>query len=104
KDLFDPSRQRPTEEVRAAPVKELGPPPNLTLVGVRMIGRDREVLVTDGAQANKRKRLRVGDQIGGYTLKTVGPSRVTLASAGGGDTTPTPPRAQRTGGGGGAGA
>jgi hypothetical protein len=83
KDLFDPSRQKPTEEVRAAPVKELGPPPNLTLVGVRMIGRDREVLVTDAAQANQQKRLRVGDQIGGYTLKTVGPSRVTLASAGG---------------------
>jgi hypothetical protein len=83
KDLFDPSRQKPAEEVKAAPVKEIGPPPNLTLVGVRMIGRDREVLVTDAAQANQQRRLRIGDQVGGYTLKTVGPSRVTMASAGG---------------------
>src|SRR4029450_13177347 len=87
KDLFDPSRQKPTEEVKAAPVKELGAAPNLTLVGVRMIGRDREVFVTDAAQANQQKRLRVGDQIGGYTLKTVAPSRVTPASGGGGRTT-----------------
>ena len=83
KDLFDPSRQKPSEEVKAAPVKEIGPPPNLTLVGVQMIGRDREVLVTDAAQANQQRRLRIGDQVGGYTLKTVGPSRVTMASAGG---------------------
>jgi len=83
KDLFDPSRQKPSEEVKAAPVKEVGPPPNLTLVGVRMIGGDREVLVTDAAQANQQRRLRIGDQVGGYTLKTVDPARVTLASAAG---------------------
>jgi hypothetical protein len=83
KDLFDPSRQKSPEEVKVAPVKEIGPPPNLTLVGVRMIGGDHEVLVTDAAQANQQRRLRIGDQIGGYTLKTVQPSRVTLASASG---------------------
>jgi hypothetical protein len=83
KDLFDPSRQKPSEEVKAAPVKEIGPPPNLTLVGVSMVGRDREVLVTDAAQANQQRRLRVGDEVGGYTLKSVAASRVTLASAGG---------------------
>jgi hypothetical protein len=81
KDLFDPSRQKASEEVKAAPVKEIGPPPNLTLVGVRMIGRDGEVLVTDAAQANQQRRLRIGDQVGGYTLKTVSPSRVEMASA-----------------------
>jgi hypothetical protein len=83
KDLFDPSRQKATEEVKPLPVKEVGPPPNLTLVGVRMIGRDREILLTDAAQGNQQRRLRVGDQIGGYTLKAVQPSRVTLASANG---------------------
>jgi hypothetical protein len=83
KDLFDPSRQKPSEEVKAAPVKEVGPPPNLTLVGVRMIGGDGEILVTDAAQANQQRRLRVGDQVGDYTLKSVSASRVTLASAGG---------------------
>src|SRR4029453_9512064 len=98
KDLFDPSRQKPTEEVTAAPVKEVGPPPNLTLVGVRMIGRDREVLVTDAAQANQQRRLRVGDQVGGYTLKTVDPNRVTMASAGG-ETITTTLAVERPGGG-----
>ena len=44
-----------------------------------MIGRDREILVTDVGQGNQQKRLRIGDQLGGYTLKTIQPSRVTLA-------------------------
>jgi hypothetical protein len=83
KDLFDPSRQKASEEVKAPAPKEAGPPPNLTLVGVRMIGRDREILVTDVGQGNQQKRLRVGDQLGGYTLKTIQPSRVTLSSANG---------------------
>ena len=83
KDLFDPSRQKPSEEVKPPPPKEVGPPPNLTLVGVRMIGRDREILVTDAGQGNQQKRLRIGDQLGGYTLKTIQPSRVTLAAASG---------------------
>ena len=83
KDLFDPSRQKPSEEVKAPPPKEIGPPPNLTLVGVRMIGKDREIFVTDGGQGNQQKRLRLGDQVGGYTLKTIQPSRVTLAAASG---------------------
>jgi hypothetical protein len=83
KDLFDPSRQKPSEDAKAPPPKDVGPPPNLTLVGVRMIGRDREILVTDVGQGNQQKRLRVGDQLGGYTLKTIQPSRVTLAAASG---------------------
>src|SRR5262245_57762749 len=71
KDLFDPSRQKPSEEVKPPPPKEVGPPPNLTLVGVRMIGKDREIFVTDAGQGNQQKRLRIGDQLGGYTLKTI---------------------------------
>jgi len=69
--------------VKPPPPKEVGPPPSLTLVGVRMIGKDREILVTDAGQGNQQKRLRIGDQLGGYTLKTIAPSRVTLASASG---------------------
>ena len=83
KDLFDPSRQKPSEEVKAPPPKEIGPPPNLTLVGVRMIGKDHEIFVTDAGQANQQKRLRIGDQLGGYTLKTIQPSKATLAAASG---------------------
>ncbi len=100
KDLFDPSRQKATEEVKAPPPKEIGPPPNLTLVGVRMIGGDREVLLTDAAQANQQRRLRIGDQVGGYTLKTVHPSRVTLASATG-ETITLSLAIEKSGGGGG---
>jgi hypothetical protein len=109
KDLFDASRQKPTEEAKAPPPpKEIGPPPNLTLVGVRMVGRDREAFLADVAQANQQRRLRVGDEIGGYTLKTIQPSRVTLASAAGetltltlnieksGGGTPRPPGAPGT--------
>ena len=84
KDLFDASRQKPTEEAKAPPPpKEIGPPPNLTLVGVRMVGRDFEAFVADVAQGNQQRRLRVGDEVGGYTLKTIHPSRVSLASAAG---------------------
>jgi len=83
KDLFDPSRQKPSEEVKAPPPKEVGPPPNLTLVGVRMIGKDREIFVTDAGQGNQQKRLRIGDQLGGYTLKTIQASNATLAAASG---------------------
>ncbi len=81
KDLFDPSRTKAVEEVKAPAPKEIGPPPNLTLVGIRMVGRDREAFVTDAAQGNQQRRLRVGDQVAGYTLKSVQPSRVSLASA-----------------------
>jgi len=82
KDLFDPSRQKASEEVKPPPPKETAPPPGLTVVGIRMLGdRDSEAFITDASQANQQRRLRVGDQVGGYTLKTIQPSRVTLASA-----------------------
>src|SRR5262249_20020321 len=82
KDLFDPSRQKASEEVKPPPPKETAPPPGLTVVGIRMLGdRDSEAFITDASQANQQRRLRVGDQVGGYTLKTIQPSRVILASA-----------------------
>src|SRR5262249_2998677 len=82
KDLFDPSRQKATEEVKAPPPKEAPPPPNLTVVGIRILGdRDSEAFITDASQANQQRRLRIGDEVGGYTVKSIQPSRVTLASA-----------------------
>ena len=48
-----------------------------------MVGRDFEAFVADVAQGNQQRRLRVGDEVGGYTLKTIHPSRVSLASAAG---------------------
>ena len=82
KDLFDPSRQKATEEVKAPLPKEAPPPPGLTLVGTRILGdRDSEAFITDASQANQQRRLRIGDEVGGYTVKSILPSRVTLASA-----------------------
>ena len=82
KDLFDPSRQKATEEVKAPPPKEAPPPPGLTVVGIRIMGdRDSEAFITDASQANQQRRLRIGDEVGGYTVKSIQPSRVTLASA-----------------------
>ena len=85
KDLFDPSRQKATSTPEASVVapKETGPPPNLSLVGVRMIGRDREAFLIDTGQGNEQQRLREGDEIGGFTLKTIEARRVTLGNAGG---------------------
>src|SRR5439155_489288 len=63
KDLFDMSRQKASEETRPAdqPLAVTGPPANVTLVGVRIFGKDREVFVTEaGAQqlpADVRQKL-----------------------------------------------
>jgi hypothetical protein len=87
KDLFDPSRRPPSEEPKPEPTKETGPPAGLTIVGVRIFGKDREVFVTDatqgGNQGNWQRRLRTGDQVAGYTIKTIDATSVTLTSPSG---------------------
>jgi hypothetical protein len=87
KDLFDPSRHPPSEEAKPEPVKETGPPAGLTIVGVRIFGKDREVFVTDatqgGTQGNWQRRLRTGDQVAGYTIKSIEPTSVLLTSPSG---------------------
>src|SRR5439155_1730514 len=51
KELFDPSRQPPSvENTTAASVPVTQPPDNVTVVGVRIFGKDREAFVTDGTQ------------------------------------------------------
>jgi hypothetical protein len=84
KELFDPSRRPPTvEEVKVEAVKETGPPPGVTIVGVRIFGKDREVFLTDQSQGNVQRRLRIGDQVVGYTIKAIEPTGVTLSSPSG---------------------
>jgi hypothetical protein len=87
KDLFDPSRRPPSEEPRPEPTRETGPPAGLTIVGVRIFGKDREVFVTDatqgGTQGNWQRRLRTGDQVAGYTIKSIESTSVTLTSPSG---------------------
>jgi hypothetical protein len=83
KDLFDPSRRPPSEDARLdAPVQAV-PPPDVTVVGVRIVGRDREVFLIDKTQNNAQRRLRVGESIGSYTVKVIEPAAVTLASPNG---------------------
>jgi hypothetical protein len=109
KDLFDPSRSRPTEEAKPAVVAvEVTPPPGISLVGVRLFGRDREGFILDATQGNQQRRIRLGDTVGNFTVKTIRPSSVVLAAATGeyvtltltvdkakGGATPVPARAGR---------
>jgi hypothetical protein len=87
KDLFDPSRQAATEEIAAPVPKVTEPPPNVTVTGVRIFGKDSEVFVTDASQGNQQRRLRIGDQVGGYTVKLIDPTGLTLASPSGDEVT-----------------
>jgi hypothetical protein len=65
-----------------APVTK--PPDGVTVVGVRIFGKDREVFVNDATQNPAvGRRLRTGDQIAGYTVKVIEPTAVTLASPSG---------------------
>jgi hypothetical protein len=84
KDLFDPSRTKPTDTVVAAPVvHETAPPPGITLVGVRAFGRDREGFILDATQANTQRRIRPGDTVGNFTVKSIYVNKVVLTSAAG---------------------
>ena len=83
KDLFDPSRHGPTEDAAGPVARETGPPPGITVVGIRILGRDREVFVTDASQGNQQRRLRPGDQVGGYTVKTIESTGLVLVSPSG---------------------
>ncbi len=86
KDLFDPSRRPPTpDEVKvdvAPPVTK--PPDGVTIVGVRIFGKDREVFMNDATQSPASgRRLRLGDQIAGFTVKEIDPAGVVLTSPSG---------------------
>ena len=85
KDLFDPSRRPPSvEDATAASVPVTKPPDNVTVVGVRIFGKDREAFVTDGTQGQAvTRRVRPGDQIAGYTVKGIERTALTLTSPSG---------------------
>jgi len=81
KDLFDPSRTKASEEMKAqAPVHEVTPPPGISLVGVRVYGKDREGFILDATQANTQRRIRPGDTVGNFTVKSIRSSSVILVS------------------------
>jgi len=92
KDLFDPSRHPPApDEVKVeAAVAVTKPPDGVTVVGVRIFGKDREVFISDASQNPAvGRRLRAGDQVAGYTVKAIDPTGVTLLSPSG-DAVPLP--------------
>jgi hypothetical protein len=85
KELFDPSRKPPTEEAKVETPKTTGPPAGVTVVGVRIVGKDREVFMTEtgGNAQQAQRRLHPGDEIAGYTIKVIEATGVTLASPSG---------------------
>jgi len=85
KDLFDPSRTKQTEAAQlAAPViHDVAPPPGITLVGVRAFGKDREGFILDATQANSQRRIRAGDTVGNFTVKSIYLNKVVLLSSAG---------------------
>jgi len=85
KDLFDPSRRPPSvEDTTIAAVPVTKPPDNVSVVGVRILGKDREAFVSDGTQGQAiTRRVRTGDQIAGYTVKAIERTAVTLTSPSG---------------------
>ncbi len=82
KDLFDPSRTKPSETAAVATAAPhiVDPPPGISLVGVRMFGNDREGFILDATQANAQRRIRNGDTVGNFTVKSIRTSSVLLVS------------------------
>ena len=85
KDLFDPSRRPPSvEDATAAAAPVTKPPDNVTVVGVRIFGKDVEAFMSDSTQGQAiTRRVRPGDQIAGYTVKAIERTAVTLTSPSG---------------------
>lgn len=80
RDLFDPSRSKPSEQAAVAAAPVVQPPQNVQINGVRVFGKDREAFVVDSGQS---RRVRVGDQIQGYTVKIIKPTELVMASPAG---------------------
>jgi hypothetical protein len=87
-DLFDPSRKADGAADGAAPTtlaedETPPPPPGLTVVGVRLLGEDAEAFVKDSATANEQRRVRLGDDVGGYTVQEIRETSVVLEASNG---------------------
>jgi hypothetical protein len=76
KDLFEASRSG-APEGRTAVIEAPVLATNLTLLGVRIVGGEREALVKDAAQP-KALWVRVGEEVGGYTVERIEPTSIVL--------------------------
>jgi len=86
RDVFDPSRRPPSlEETTTTSPPITRPPDNMIMVGVSIVGRAREAFLNDGTQGpGVTRRLRVGDQIAGYSVVRIDQTALTLTSPTGG--------------------
>lgn len=86
RDLFDPSRRAP-DAGAPAPVPVSGDlePPGVAVVGLRLLGSDREAVVTDIAAGvgGQQRRVRVGDEIGTYNVKQINATELVIVSSSG---------------------
>ncbi|HLK88925.1 MAG TPA: hypothetical protein VKZ18_03470 [Polyangia bacterium] len=84
KDLFDQSRQKPVEDAKGAAAasveRKVDPPTGVTLVGISIVSGEREAYVLDANQQNQQRRLHVGDQISGYTVRSIDVGAIQLVS------------------------
>src|SRR2546427_952438 len=72
------------EDTTTAAVPVTKPPDNVSVVGVRIFGKDGEAFVSDGTQGQAiTRRVRTGDQIAGYIVKAIERTAVTLTSPSG---------------------
>ena len=75
KDLFDASRRpeppKAVETSAPAPKQPCVVPAGVTVVGVAKVGKEREAFITDASQGAGQRRVRTGDAVVGYTVKTI---------------------------------
>lgn len=83
KDLFDPSRRGTAEaEAGATPEPAQPPaPPDVVVVGVRLIGGDAEAVVEETSGKKEQRRIRAGDAVGDYTVDEIRATSVVLTAA-----------------------
>jgi hypothetical protein len=83
KDLFDVSRQAPSNASGPTPEATPPPPPTLKLSGVVSIGDYREAVFVDTNQNNKQIRMHEGEEISGYKVTEIKPLQVSLVNGAG---------------------
>ena len=81
KDLFDVSRKPVDAGDRdSLPQETPAPPPTLKLTGVLFVGTFREAVVIDESSGRKQLRLREGEEVSGYRVRSIRPEAVVLAN------------------------
>ena len=83
KDLFDASRKAAEAEAPTTAPTPAPPPPTLKLAGVIVVGVQREVLLLDSTQSNKKLRMREGEEVSGFTIGRILPEQVSLIGTAG---------------------